>query len=119
MTKTRENITMKYMLQIIIIFMSRLVLTGCSREPSQEELHALYQEQIKQTNELATRIMQQDGEIIKVTQFEKLDCNKVDNSKDLNCRVNVSVEMPFLGTQSNTANLRVTKGSDSWVLIDQ
>ena len=109
---------MKYMLLITMILMSSLVLTGCSREPSQEELHALYQEQIKQTNELATRIMQQDGEIMKVTQFEKLDCNKVDNSEDLNCRVNVSVEMPFLGTQSNTADLRVAKGESGWVLVD-
>lgn len=109
---------MKYMLLITMILMSSLVLTGCSREPSQEELHALYQEQIKQTNELATRIMQQDGEIMKVTQFEKLDCNKVDNSEDLNCRVNVSVEMPFLGTQSNTADLRVAKGDSGWVLVD-
>ncbi len=109
---------MKYMLPITIIFMSSLVLTGCSREPSQEELHALYQEQIKQTNELATRIMQQDGEIMKVTRFEKLDCNKVDKSKDLNCRINVTVEMPFLGAQTNTADLRVAKGESGWVLVD-
>nr|WP_298890089.1 hypothetical protein [uncultured Acinetobacter sp.] len=106
------------MLPITIIFMSSLVLTGCSREPSQEELHALYQEQIKQTNELATRIMQQDGEIMKVTRFEKLDCNKVDKSKDLNCRINVTVEMPFLGAQTNTADLRVAKGESGWVLVD-
>lgn len=109
---------MKYMLLITMILMSSLVLTGCSREPSQEELHALYQEQIKQTNDLASRIMKQKGEIMKVTRFEKLDCNKVDKTKDLNCRVNVTVEMPFLGTQSNTADLRVAKGDSGWVLVD-
>ena len=109
---------MKYMLPITIIFMSSLVLTGCSREPSQEELHALYQEQINQTNNLASRIMKQEGEIMKVTRFEKLDCNKVDKTKDLNCRVNVTVEMPFLGAQTNTADLRVAKGESGWVLVD-
>lgn len=118
MTKTRENITMKYMLLITMILMSSLVLTGCSREPSQEELHALYQEQINQTNDLASRIMKQEGEIMKVTRFEKLDCNKVDKTKDLNCRVNVTVEMPFLGAQTNTADLRVAKGESGWVLVD-
>ena len=109
---------MKYMLPITIFLMSSLVLTGCSREPSQEELHALYQEQINQTNDLAYRIMKQEGEIMKVTRFEKLDCNKVDKTKDLNCRVNVTVEMPFLGAQTNTADLRVAKGESGWVLVD-
>ena len=109
---------MKYMLLITMILMSSLVLTGCSREPSQEELHALYQEQINQTNDLASRIMKQEGEIMKVTRFEKLDCNKVDKTKDLNCRVNVTVEMPFLGAQTNTADLRVAKGESGWVLVD-
>ena len=118
MTKTRESITMKNILSIAIILMTSLVLTGCSREPSQEELHALYQEQINQTNDLASRIMKQEGEIMKVTRFEKLDCNKVDKTKDLNCRVNVTVEMPFLGAQTNTADLRVAKGESGWVLVD-
>ena len=109
---------MKYMLLITMILMSSLVLTGCSREPSQEELHALYQEQINQTNDLASRIMKQEGEIMKVSRFEKLDCNKVDKTKDLNCRINVTVEMPFLGAQTNTADLRVAKGESGWVLVD-
>lgn len=105
-------------LLIALTLCTATLLTGCSREPSQEELHALYQEQINQTNDLASRIMKQEGEIMKVTRFEKLDCNKVDKTKDLNCRVNVTVEMPFLGAQNNTTDLRVAKSENGWVIVD-
>lgn len=109
---------MKKQILSFAIITATLVLTGCSREPSQEQLQTLYQEKIQQTNALAERLTQQEGELMKVSKFEKLDCHKIDKSKDLSCRINVTVEMPFLGAQNNTTDLRVTKSENGWVIVD-
>ena len=103
---------------IITLVFSFSLLSGCSREPSQEDLHRLYVEKINQTNRLAEKITQQKGTIITVKSFEKIDCNKVSETKDYLCRANVTVMLPFLGDQKNTAELRVTKGENGWIALD-
>lgn len=95
-----------------------LSLTACSREPNQQELQSLYEAQVNETNQLAAKIMQQKGNIIQLKSFEKVDCNKVDKSKDYLCRAKVTVNLPFLGEQQNTAELRVAKAESGWVVVD-
>ncbi|MCH4247556.1 MAG: hypothetical protein LKF82_06915 [Acinetobacter populi] len=95
-----------------------LLITACSREPSQQELQTLYQAKVNHTNQLASKIMQQKGDIIEVKSFEKIDCNAIEQSKDYQCRAKVTLSLPFLGEQQNTADLRVSKGENGWVIID-
>lgn len=94
------------------------LLSACSREPSQEELQSLYDARIQSTNALAEKVTQQKGTIISVKSFEKIDCNKVADTKDYTCRIKATVSLPFLGEQTNTSELRVTKGENGWVSLD-
>lgn len=93
-------------------------LTGCSREPSQQDLSALYQHKVDQTNQIAQRLTQQKGQIIEVKSFEKIDCHKINKTNDYSCRSKITVAMPFLGEQQNTADLHVTKTDNGWALLD-
>ena len=97
---------------------SLLLLSACSHEPNQQELQNLYERQVQQTNQLASKIMKQQSEIIRVKSFEKIDCHKIKNSPDYNCRANVTVNMPFLGEQNSTAKLQVSKGENGWVVVE-
>lgn len=105
-------------IKIFSVVAVALTLTACSREPNQEELHALYNEKVQSTNALASKIMQQQSNVIQVKSFEKIDCNKVANTKDYSCRFKATVSLPFLGEQTNTAELQVTKGDNGWVILD-
>ena len=98
--------------------MCSLFLIACSREPNQEELQNLYSHKVQNTNALAEKVMQQKGTVITVKSFEKIDCNKVTDTKDYLCRANVTIHLPFLGDQQNTAEMRVTKGENGWVSLD-
>lgn len=108
---------MPKIIPIITLLSIAFVLTGCSREPSQEELHTLYNAKVQSTNALAEKIIQQKGTIIQVKAFEKVDCNKITETKDYACRVKATVNLPFLGEQTNTAELKVTKGENGWVIL--
>lgn len=94
------------------------LLTACSREPNQEELQTLYSAKIQSTNALAEKVTQQKGTIMSVKSFEKIDCAKVTDSKDYLCRIKATVNLPFLGDQTHTSELRVTKGENGWVSLD-
>ncbi len=105
-------------LSLALITTLAILLSACSREPSQQELQQLYETQVQQTNQLASKIMQHKSEIMRVKSFEKIDCQKVKESKDYHCRANVTVAMPFLGEQTSTAKLQVTRGEQGWVIVD-
>lgn len=107
----------KFMRSVSIIILA-LGVVACSREPNQEELQQLYSAKVNNTNALAEKIMQQKGQIIQIKNFEKIDCNKIADSKDYLCRANISVSLPFLGEQKNTAEMKVTKGENGWVILD-
>lgn len=109
---------MPYFTRIICLIAVSLSLSACTKEPSQEELQTLYTTKVNSTNALAEKIMNQQGSVIQVKQFEKIDCTKIENSKDYLCRVNVTVNLPFLGDQKNTPELRVTKGDNGWIMLD-
>lgn len=105
-------------LSLALLATLALLLSACSREPNQQELQQLYEAQVQQTNQLASKIMQHKSEIMRVKSFEKIDCQKTKESKDYHCRANVTVDMPFLGEQTSTAKLQVTRGEQGWIIID-
>ena len=111
-------VKMSKFIRILTIASIALVLSACSREPTQEQLHQLYSEKVNSTNQLAEKLTRQKGTIIQIKNFEKIDCNKVSGSKDYLCRVNVTVNLPFLGDQKNTPELHVAKGENGWIILD-
>lgn len=105
-------------LNVTVLCSLVMLLSACSREPNQQELQSLYAMQVQQTNQLASKLMQHQSEIIRVKSFEKIDCHPIEHSKDYQCRANVTVNMPFLGEQNSTAKLHVAKGEHGWVIVD-
>ena len=109
---------MQKLLSSLILITSCLLLTACSREPQQEDLKHLYENEIKQTNKLASKVMQQQSHVVQLKKFEKIDCNKIAKTKDYLCRAQITLELPFLGEQSSAIELNVTKGENGWVMLD-
>ena len=105
-------------ISIISLLTVTTLLSGCSREPTQDELYSLYNEKIQTTNQLAEKITRQKGSIIQIKSFEKIDCQKVADSKDYSCRIKSTVALPYLGDQTSTANIQVTKDDQGWVMLD-
>ena len=97
---------------------SCLVLTACNREPQQQHLKQLYDNEIKQTNTLASKVMQQQSNIVQLKNFEKIDCHRIEKTPDYRCRVKITLQLPFLGDQSSTVELNVTQGENGWVMLD-
>ncbi len=81
-------------------------LAACSGEPNESEVRAAYQSQLDQ-------LPMDMGKSMKVSSFELLGCKGSDKAYE--CDVTVESETP-IGKQKQSAQLRVVRAKDGWVI---
>lgn len=100
--------------QWIWIFLPLLV--ACSREPSEQELKQVYEQSLEKTNALTTKFGGQSMRI-ELKSFKKLSCDKKSETKQYLCQIEVNVDLPILGQQTQQGEITVQKADQDWMII--
>lgn len=111
-----------------------ILLSGCSREPSEPELRQAYEQSLAEANQLAVRI---GGDRMKIglQDFKKLSCEPSDQSAhaqtsnqekqqdnaglphQYRCDIQVKLDLPLVGASTQNGNMTVVKHDRGWAVL--
>ena len=111
-----------------------ILLSGCSREPSEPELRQAYEQSLAEANQLAVRI---GGDRMKIglQDFKKLSCEasnqstpaqtshqekQQDNTNlphQYHCDIQVKLDLPLVGASTQNGTMTVVKHDRGWVVL--
>ena len=94
-------------------------LSACG-DPRESEIRAAIEHEFKAASGLVRAFGGGSQPLLtpKVTKLEKHQCREDTNRLGYICQVTMEVEMPLVGKQSGTRELRVTKTNDGWRLVN-
>lgn len=114
----------------IISLTTAILLTGCSREPTEPELRQAYEESLAEANQLAVKI---GGDRMKIglQDFKKLSCERPEasadqknqsqqesnNTKQYRCDIQVKLDLPLVGPSTQNGTMTVVKHDRGWVVL--
>lgn len=97
-----------------------ILSTGCSGEPSSNDIENVIKLSFEQANELVklnSGGFFGDELLIKVFEIKKIACTKSQNNNGFNCDVETDISAPFVGRNKSTHQYRFVKASDGWQVI--
>lgn len=114
----------------IIGLTTAMLLTGCSREPTESELRQAYAESLAQTNQVAVKIAG-DRMKIDLQDFKKLSCQQpgpsadaqgasqssASQQKQYQCDIQVKLDLPLVGVSTQNGKMTVVKHDRGWVVL--
>ncbi|RYY79383.1 MAG: hypothetical protein EOO69_06360 [Moraxellaceae bacterium] len=102
----------------LITLSTVILLSGCSREPSEPELRQAYEQSLAEANQLAIRI---GGDRMKIglQDFKKLSCEQPDQNqqKQYRCDIQVKLDLPLVGVSTQNGKMTVVKHDRDWVVL--
>ncbi|TEU28575.1 hypothetical protein [Alkanindiges illinoisensis] len=114
----------------IISLTTAILLTGCSREPTEPELRQAYEKSLAEANQLAVKI---GGDRMKIglQDFKKLSCEQPEasanqnnqsqqesnNTKQYRCDIQVKLDLPLVGPSTQNGTMTVVKHDRGWVVL--
>ena len=108
----------KYKFTSVFALLLALVLAACSGEPSNSDIEKAYQAGIDQANQLREKIPY-PGANFELHKVKKVSCKSAEGSSGYNCDVELDMTMPLLGRTQRIVNVRMVKGDDGWVAVEQ
>ena len=112
--KARMNKTL-----IGILAVGLCTLTGCSGEPSQQQVEAAVQKNVDEANNRAKQLagkLSPDMQT-KLNSAKKVACTK-ESDKVYKCDVEIDMNMPMAGELKKTVSSRFVNGSDGWTVSE-
>lgn len=118
------NLRMRLFFKITCL-LAVVVLAGCSREPSEQELRQAYEQSLAEANQLAVKI---GGDRMKIglQDFKKLSCKTSDAAADpqnspqpneYQCDIQVKLDLPLVGASTQNGSMTVVKHDRGWVVL--
>ena len=95
---------------IILVVVGASMVTGCSREPSENDILNAYAHEVDQTNNL-TRKFSGNAMEIKVNTVKKINCTESTLKRQYNCHVDINLTLPIIGQHQQRTMLILAKGS--------
>jgi hypothetical protein len=99
-----------------------LLIAGCSGEPSEADIRAVYEAEIAKTNEQMINLGgEQAANLLGKSELHsitKLACKEADQTSGYNCDVEVDMSVPLLGRSTQMRTRRFVKSDKGWVVID-
>lgn len=102
-------------LALISVALSGLILAGCSRAPSAQDIETAYRQEVEPINALSRQVSG-DALIIQVNAVEKKSCEKIDAENYL-CQVEIDSTLPFVGQRKTATELTLAKQDSEWKII--
>ncbi|MDH5471200.1 MAG: hypothetical protein OEX75_11450 [Gammaproteobacteria bacterium] len=100
-----------------------LLIAGCSGEPTEADIRAIYEAEIAKTNEQMVKLGgEQAARLLGKSELHsitKLACKEADQTSGYNCDVQVDMSVPFLGRSTQMTTRRFVNSDNGWVVIDQ
>ncbi len=93
------------------------VLAACSHEPTEKDLEQAYQASLTQANQMTQRIGG-NAMAIKLNEFKKLSCDKPNEQKHYHCHIQANLELPIIGSNTQTGEITVVKHDKNWVILE-
>lgn len=100
------------------VLLATLALAACSGEPSNSDIEKAYQNSIDQANQLREKIPSPGGNF-ELHKVKKVSCKSANGSSGYNCDVELDMTMPLLGRTQRVVKVRMVKGDDGWVAVEQ
>ncbi len=105
----------------LLLISTIVLLAGCSREPSENDIKTAYTNEVEQTNNL-TRKFGGDAMTIKVNDLKKLSCKESNDKGQFQCRVDLDSTLPIIGRHAQQTTLTLIKddignGKQGWVIV--
>ena len=91
-----------------------LLLTGCG-EPSEADLKAALEHDLKDANAVTTSVMGDSGKI-EILSLKKLGCAETGGAWQ--CTVDIQSRLPLMGDKRQTRQIKVAKADDGWQLVE-
>ena len=91
-----------------------LLLTGCG-EPSDTDLKAALEYELKIANAVTTSVMGDSGKI-EILSVKKLGCDEDHDAWQ--CTINIQSRLPLVGERQRTRRVKVAKDDDGWKLVE-
>ena len=106
---------------LILVLATTVLLTGCSREPSESDIKTAYTNEVEHTNAL-TRKFGGDAMTIKVNDLKKLSCKETSTKDHYQCQVDIDSTLPLIGKHQQKTALTLAKGDtgngkQDWVVL--
>ena len=105
----------KQRLALICALLSSLLLTGCARAPSAQDIEDAYRQEVEPVNALSRQISG-DALMIQVNAVTKKSCEKID-ATNYRCQVEIDSTLPFVGQRNTATELTLAKQDDQWKII--
>ncbi len=106
---------------LILVLATTVLLTGCSREPSESDIKTAYTNEVEHTNNL-TRKFGGEAMTIKVNDLKKLSCKETSRKDHYQCQVDIDSTLPLIGKHQQKTALTLAKGDtgngkQDWVVL--
>jgi outer membrane murein-binding lipoprotein Lpp len=102
-------------LTLVCVLLSSLLVTGCSRAPSAQDIEDAYRQEVEPVNAISRQISG-DALIIQVNSVTKKSCEKVNDTNYL-CQVDIDSTLPFVGKRNTATELTLAKQDDQWKIV--
>lgn len=110
---------------LTIVSFLAISLTGCSGEPSSNDIKSAIEKSIEETMQATKDMTGGFGGDDLMAQFdiavkdvEKLSCNKSSEASGYICDVKVKTSSKFAGEQTEAASFRMVESSDGWIIME-
>ena len=100
-----------------------LFIAGCSGEPSEADIRAVYEAEIAKANEQMVNLGgEQAASLLGKSELHsvtRLACKEADQASGYYCDVEVDMSVPLLGRTTQIRTQRFVKSDSGWVVIDR
>jgi hypothetical protein len=105
-------------LRVCAVVCSAALASACSSEPSAKDIRAAMEQQAEAANQQVGQML---GGSMKVEyhDVEKLGCEPTGQDNAYLCDVKVDVTAPVVGRQQQSGRVRMVKGDDGWIAMQQ
>lgn len=94
------------------------LVAACSREPSEPSLQQLYEQSLAKTNAFTTQLGGKNLHI-QLKSFKKLGCTDTSEKRQYVCKIEVNLDVPIIGNQTQQGEITVQKLQGDWVIIQE
>lgn len=92
------------------------LVAACSREPSEPSLQQLYEQSLAKTNAVTTQLGGKNLRI-QLKSFKKIACTDSVEKGQYLCKIEVNLDMPIIGNQTQQGEITVQKQQGEWMII--
>jgi len=116
---------MKYTIAVRLcaLIPASLFIAGCSGEPSEADILALYEAEVVRANEQMINLGgEQAANLLGKSELHsvtRLACKEADQANGYYCDVEVDMSVPLIGRTKQIRTQRFVKSDDGWVVIDR